>query len=181
MSLGAHQTIAKRYAKAFYLLSSKSGTLEKESQTLEKLAYVCVNKKSNAFLLSPVVNKAKKKEFLWQVMEKINASDSLKNFMSVLLEAGRLALLADIEKSLKEMIQKASGTEVVDITTARECTSEEYEKIEASINRVLKRPLVFKRNIDQKILGGFKAEFSNNVIDATLKTKLDSLTKVLEA
>jgi len=82
--------------------------------------------------------------------------------------------------TLKELIHKQQGIIEVDLSSA--IPLENYQKEE--LGEVLKKrysanEVIFKEIIDKNLIGGFKVEVNNEVIDATLKNKLSKLQERL--
>ncbi|MBM7636144.1 F0F1 ATP synthase subunit delta [Streptococcus saliviloxodontae] len=100
----------------------------------------------------------------------------LKNFLEVILQNEREALIEAILRDVKERLDRVTGTYVVEVTTAIPLTADQKERISNVVARkfaVKTRELV--EHVDEGILGGFVIKTQNKIIDTSLKTQLQQL------
>lgn len=98
-----------------------------------------------------------------------------RNFLEVVARKKRTYLLPKILKEL-EMIEKESEAVLV---LARDLEQGAKEEIEENLKLKLGRDKKFKVEIDQSIIGGFKAKTNNFLIDSSIKTIIENIRKKL--
>ena len=86
----------------------------------------------------------------------------------------------DILSRLDKMIDKGEGRVVATISSREPL----HENIKKEIAHILKekysaQKVLLVENINEKLLGGFKIEINNEVIDLTIKNKIDKLQEYL--
>lgn len=171
------QAIAKRYSKALLNITEETGDSKNELKTLQLLSKTFDHEKSAEYLNNPVVSKEQKKEYFADILEKIGASPTIRNFINVVIEAGRISHLKEITRNFESILQEKSGIVPVTLTIPAKFSDAECNEIENKIKAIINKQVEFTREVDPSILGGFVAKFGNKVIDASLKTRLDALTK----
>ncbi|MFA5249561.1 MAG: F0F1 ATP synthase subunit delta [Candidatus Paceibacterota bacterium] len=98
-----------------------------------------------------------------------------RNFLEVVARKKKTYLLPKILKEL-EMIEKESEAVLV---LARDLDQGAKEEIEENLKVKLGRDKKFKVEIDQSIIGGFKAKTNNFLIDSSIKTIIENIRKKL--
>jgi len=98
-----------------------------------------------------------------------------RNFLEVVARKKKTYLLPKILKEL-EMIEKESEAVLV---LARDLGQGAKEEIEENLKLKLGRDKKFKVEIDQSIIGGFKAKTNNFLIDSSIKTIIENIRKKL--
>ncbi|MFA5742930.1 MAG: F0F1 ATP synthase subunit delta [Candidatus Paceibacterota bacterium] len=99
----------------------------------------------------------------------------VQNFLEVVARKKKIYLLPRILKEL-ELIEK--GSEAV-LVLARDLDQGAVEEIKEGLKKRLGRDKKFKVEIDQSIIGGFKARTSNLLIDSSIKTIIENIRKKL--
>ena len=97
------------------------------------------------------------------------------NFIKVLGESKRLSLIPGINKEyLKLMADKEKTSEVV-VTSAFKLTKEQKEKISSGLKKRYGDNVSFTTKIDPSLIGGFSTKNADEVIDFSIKGKLEKL------
>ena len=116
---------------------------------------------------------------LYDSVQETNPNDHdkvLDNFVKVLAANGDLGKHAEIEAEYHRLEQKAKGFSEVNVTFAQE----HNEKILNDLNSVVNGKAEFKTKIDGNIIGGVVVRVDDTLIDASVKTQLDSLNTSLK-
>jgi F-type H+-transporting ATPase subunit delta len=102
-----------------------------------------------------------------------------RNFVSVLAEYGRLALLpaiADLFELLKANHEKTMDVEV---TSAFDVSDQEKIELGAALQRMLQRDINIETEVDKSLIGGVVIRAEDTVIDDSIKGRLEKLSHVL--
>jgi F0F1-type ATP synthase delta subunit len=98
-----------------------------------------------------------------------------KSFLGVLRRRQKTYLLPKILKELE-----LSGREkTVTLILAREADRETVEKMEEKLRERFGQDKKFKVEIDNSIIGGFKAKTNNFLIDSSIKTIIENIRQKL--
>lgn len=171
-------TAARPYAKAVFELAQEAGQFDAWSGKLAFLAAVAGNPEMAPRLDAPNIT--------WQdrasMMEKVvgdELDDSGRNFIRLLAENNRLALLPDINSIFQELRAEAEGEIEATVTSAFELTDEQRNKIADALSRRLDRKIRIVSQIDDSLIGGAIIQAGDLVIDGSLKGRVDKLTQAL--
>ena len=101
------------------------------------------------------------------------------NFLKVLGESKRLSLLPDIEKEYRALIEGNEGKKTVELFSPFVLSHEQQEKITTSLKNRFGDNLTVESGIDESLIGGFLARSGDDVLDASIKGKLEKLSNQL--
>ena len=68
----------------------------------------------------------------------------------------------------------------VEVGTVRELSAAQDKKLRANLEKMLSRKVVVKYEIKPELLGGLVIKFNSNMIDDSLKSKLNRLELVMK-
>lgn len=172
-------TLARPYADAAFRRAQETGQVERWSRMLTLLAGIAKDGAVQALLANPKVSDALLVELFREV-----AGDQLiqegKNFLGVLVENKRLALLPDISQLFEEQKQASEGRIQVSVRTAFPLTAtEEALLIEALVARLGKQ-VELTLVEDLALIGGVEVRAGDLVIDGSVRGRLNRLTSLLQ-
>lgn len=91
-----------------------------------------------------------------------------------------LSKAPDILFHLNKIINEHEGKVAVKVSSAKRIDEATNKKLaEILIRRYRAKEIDFEENIDEKLLGGFKIEVHNEIIDLTIRNKIEKLQEYL--
>ena len=114
-------TVARPYAEAAFRLADSAGALAKWSEMLGILAAVGDDERVRAAVTDPKLNDAKAAGIFISILSG-RLSAEAENFVRVLAENGRLALLPEIRAHFEALKNEREGVVEVEVQTAFELT-----------------------------------------------------------
>lgn len=91
-----------------------------------------------------------------------------------------LSKAPDILFHLNKIISEHEGKVAVKVSSAKRIDETTNKKLaEILIRRYRAKEIDFEENIDEKLLGGFKIEVHNEIIDLTIRNKIEKLQEYL--
>lgn len=172
------ERIAKRYAQA--LLDLCEGDLSQARAYYDQIAAVASVfelPELRKLLQSPVVSKDVKSAALKNMSEQLKADRLASLFLDAIADANRVGLIPDIAKALKAKINEADGVAEAEISTVIDLTPSDLEAVRSKLEPLIGKKLILNPTVDKSILGGFVVRVGTNVLDMSLKTKLNAMTK----
>lgn len=174
--------LAARYAKSIIDLSIERGQLT--AVHADMLYLQAVTKSSQDFtglLRSPII-KGDKKENIINAVTAGHIGDLSTAFIKLLINKGRERDLPEIADAFIEQYNKMNGITKVTLVTAvpaddalKNIIKERLQK-DAGLQTVELETVV-----DENIIGGFKLEFNNNLVDASILHDLNVIKKQFSA
>ena len=171
--------ISTRYANALMELSEEKGTFEKSVNDISLIKNTLDSSKElRNFLISPVIASEKKSAALEEIF-KSKIGDNVNRFLLFLVEKGRENFLLDICERFISLSNEKLNQVNVNITSAIELSISQQNEIKAKLEGMTSKKVLPSYNIDNSIIGGFKARFNDTVVDASVKHQLELLKKKL--
>ncbi|MDQ3230373.1 MAG: ATP synthase F1 subunit delta, partial [Pseudobdellovibrionaceae bacterium] len=144
---------------------------------LESMALLYEDKAIRKVIASPIVNPELLQSVFTNLMTQLTSSDVLRRFLGTLIENRRTGLLPTLALDFKRQVQKSRGIVDATVTAAVPLNENEVKDIRTKLETMLGKRVTLLQKVDKSILGGFEIRIENNVLDMTLKTKLEHMTK----
>ena len=161
-------TIARPYAQA--LFDHSDGWSEDLDQVVTAMSEEAVG------LLISSSDKAYREKaeifidlFIGQIQDKTI------NFLKVLGEAKRLSLLPTICSEYRRLIAEKNASSEIEVTSAYELTNEQMAPITQRLEKRYGKNIAVRSKIDPALIGGFSVKCGDEVIDLSIKGRLDKL------
>ena len=97
------------------------------------------------------------------------------NFLKVLGEAKRLSLLPVITSEYKKLLAEKDSSSELTISSAYELTQNQMDSITKGLEARYGKNITVKSEIDPALIGGFSVKCGDEVIDNSIKGRLDKL------
>ncbi|MCV2503654.1 MAG: ATP synthase F1 subunit delta, partial [Neisseriaceae bacterium] len=128
---------------------------------------------------SPKLSKDQKLNSFFGVVGEDGLDPMLKNFLVVLVENNRIELISAIYELYKEMVLATDKIEQATVYSAYPLTDDEFADLVKSVEAHCEVKLAAKLVIEPELIGGFKVEFGDQVLDMSVKSELDSLYQTM--
>ena len=173
--MAENTTLARPYAQAIVNLAKESDQLQHWSDMLALLEAVTVDPAMAELIESPNVDDADCLNLLADICGN-SIDDSAKEFLSVLVENGRLGIIADIRQLFEFEKAKAEGSITAQVTSARELNATQQAALIAALRQRLGREVTLECEVDASLLGGAIIRAGDLVIDGSASGKLSRLS-----
>lgn len=170
--------IADRYANALIEIAKEAKlTFDKITSDLETIHSILQQSPDlNEFLTNPIVSNEDKKEIINKVFS--NEIDILiVNFLKVLVDKDRFLSFNEIIDSYNKSLDNINNIKRVEVTSAVEMTADSKARLKNKLETKLKANVILDLNINTSIIAGLVIKIGDNVIDMSLKNKLEDLSK----
>lgn len=170
--------IAQRYADALVRIARDGKlTFEKISKNLNLIKEILEQSKDlQAVLVNPVVSADDKKEIINKVFK--NEIDVLIiNFLKLLTDKNKFDIFEDVLEAYKKAIDSVNNIKKVSVTSAVTMPEDAKSRLKQKLEEKLKANVVLDLNINKDIIAGLVIKIDDNIIDMSLKHKLEDLSK----
>ena len=173
-------TVARPYTKAAFEFALEKGNLDQWSSMLSTAALVAADSDVAQVLTNPALTFEQKAELFIAVCES-QLDDAGKNFLVLLAEKQRLALLPEIATQFEKL--KAAQEKSVDVTftTAYALADEQEQKLAQALSTKLGREVKVTSEVDKSILGGVIVRSDDLVIDGSVRARLAKLAEAMNS
>jgi len=172
-------TIARPYAEALFRVA-QSGNLSAWSELVSAMSSVAANPDMQELARNPKVSDEQiVSTFLAALNSPANAE--LQNFVGMLVENGRLALLPEIALQFHALKNAQEGAADADITSAFELSQAQLSELVATLEKKFGRKLNPTVAVDNTLIGGVRVVVGDEVLDTSVRAKLQQMHVALTA
>lgn len=172
-----NKLVSERYAQA--LLELVSDNLSKEDILKELLDITESVKGSgdlNKVMTSPVISNDEKKNVISKLFEN-TTNKVILNFLKLLIDKNRFSMLESITKEYKNEINRLNNLLSINVTSAIDLTEEEKSAIKDKLSNILNKNIELEWATNPDIIAGLVFEVGDNIIDNSLRHKLQDLSR----
>jgi F-type H+-transporting ATPase subunit delta len=109
------------------------------------------------------------------VVDAMGLSALTRKTMGLLAQKRRLFALGDIIRDYFKLLAAHRGETTAEVTSARALTSDELEKLTATLKQVVGRDVAIEARVDADILGGLVVRIGSRMLDSSIRSKLQRL------
>ena len=171
-------SVARPYAEAAFAVAEADNQIDGWIESLEKISSVFENEKIINLLTTPQIsNSEKTKKFVelfdGEVLEKVSS------FLNVCGDNNRLQGLPEIISAFMNLAYESMNKKNVSVWSSFELEDTQLTKITEALEKKLNSEVIIDFNIDKSLIGGLKISYDDQVIDMSVKRKLDLLQNQL--
>jgi len=170
------KALAQRYARALVDVAVEQKKSEDVRQELA--AFVDLARESadlRNLLASPAVPREKKHAVIDALAKRMNCSKAFRNFLCVLVDNRRTAMLPQIREAFEAQLLERLGVTHAQVTTARELTTAEKSDLGKALERLTGKRIEAEYKLDPALIGGAVVRIGSTVYDGSVREQLDRL------
>jgi F-type H+-transporting ATPase subunit delta len=171
-------TIARPYAEA--LFKATKSDLPATSAWLEPLAQVAANEQLLSFAANPKSSSGQVFELITSVA-KVNLPAAGKNFLETVIDNGRLPALPEIASQFRQLKNALAGTSDATVFSAFPIEGAALADLSALLEKRFGRKLNLSVTIDSQLIGGVRVVVGDEVLDTSVKARLEQMKTALMA
>ena len=126
-------------------------------------------------MTSPVISQSDKKALLTKIFNGVNVT--ILNFLKLLVDKNRFGIFSTIVKEYKNEINRMNNLLGIKVVSAIDLTASEKSMIKVKLEKNLKKEIELDWAVDSELIGGLLFESGDNIIDCSLKKKLQDINK----
>jgi F-type H+-transporting ATPase subunit delta len=173
-------TIARPYADAIYKLAISGSTLLQWSKTLRQAVEIVEDERVKLLIGNPIVSARQLGEIVLEIGRgKFNAEAS--NLILLLAENKRMFVLPQISQLFEYLKSQHEGVLEAKIISAFEIENKQLKKLIDDLEHKFKRKIESHIILDPKLIGGIKVEIGDEVLDASIRGKLEAMAIALKS
>ena len=171
-------TIARPYAEA--LFQATRADLAGTAQWLDALGAVVADAQLLQFAGNPKVSDTQVYDLVAQVAS-VKLPAAGQNFLRTLVENGRLSALPEIVSQFRALQNAQSGTSDAVVYSAFPISADDLKQVAATLEKRFGRPLSIAVREDTSLIGGIRVVVGDEVLDTSVKARLEQMKVALTA
>jgi F-type H+-transporting ATPase subunit delta len=172
-------TLARPYANAAFGVARDNAQLPEWARSLGLMAAASSDSKLQTVIGSPSVDSIRKAEIVSGLCGD-DITDVLRQFVRVLAENKRLALLPSIFIQFETLRAQEEKSLDVEVVSAFEMNDEELQNITNALRKRFDRDIRLESAVDASLLGGAIVRAGDTVIDGSVRGKMKKMTETLQ-
>jgi len=182
ISAGIQASLSGRYASALFELASDNGTVTAVESDLEKLeAALAESAELKHLTANPKVSRGQAEAALAAIGKLLALTPLTQNFLGVLAQNRRLTQLAATIRAFRQIAAAQRGEVTAEVTSAHALTDAQLEQLKSKLTQREGRTVKISTTVDPDLLGGLVVTIGSKRIDASIRTRLNSLAQAMKA
>ncbi len=174
------EEIARVYARSLFEVAMAQGKSDVVRDQLGEFAdAVDANRDLQVFLFSPYFSTEEKLDGLRRAVT--DADPIMVNVLKLLVEKHRMPAIFRIRRSYDALWSEENKLLPVEITSAIALDDALVEQLSSRIGEQTGRKVTLTTTVDPDVIGGIVMRVGNNVLDASIRTRLETLRKQVAA
>ncbi|WP_253343827.1 F0F1 ATP synthase subunit delta [Sphingobium sp. OAS761] len=178
---GIQASLSGRYAVALFELARDASALDAVAESLAALkAALGESRDLRDLINSPVLSRDAAGKTIAAVASSMGLDALTANFLGVLAQNRRLAQLPAVIRAYETLLSNHRGEARAEVTSARPLTKTQITALAKSLKARVGRDVAVDAKVDPAILGGLVVKIGSQMIDSSIRTRLNSLATAMK-
>jgi len=171
-----------QYANALADIALEQGAAQPVLKQLSEFgAAFAESAELRTFLATPGVERGAKHGVIEKLAARMGASKIIRNFLFVMVDNQRTALLPDILKAFQEVIRQRQGVAEAEVSSAVDLSGAQKGQLLQTLERLTSKKIQAKYALEPELLGGAVVRIGDTIYDGSLRTRLNEMRARLTA
>src|SRR5689334_19678777 len=175
--------VANRYARALLDVVMAPGSPVKPEDAVAQLRsaeeLIAASGELRNALLTPAIQNSRKRAVMGQLLDQASASRQIRNFIFVVIDHRRIAILGEIREAFELLVDERMGFVRAEIESAAPLDPGRSAALEYELSRLSGKRMRLRFTVDRALLGGVLARIGSTVYDGSLRGQLQQLRRKL--
>jgi F-type H+-transporting ATPase subunit delta len=178
---GIRASLAGRYASALFDLAREQRQIDAVGNSLDALGQALLDSKDISELVDiPLVSRDDAGKAFAAIAPQLKLDPVTTNFLGVLARNGRKNQLRPVIRAYRRLAADHRGETTADVITARPLNDDQLAALKQQLRARAGRDVSIAATIDPDILGGIVVKLGSQMIDASIRTKLNRLASAMK-
>jgi F-type H+-transporting ATPase subunit delta len=178
---GIQASLSGRYATALFDLARDSKAIDSVGSSLESLKAALVGSTDFANLTTnPLVSRTAAASTVAALAKSMKLDALTTKFLGVLAQNRRLAELGSVIAAYNALASAHRGEATADVTSAHPLDAKQVTALKAQLKAKIGRDVAVNLNTDSEILGGLVIKIGSQMIDSSIRTRLNTLATAMK-
>jgi F-type H+-transporting ATPase subunit delta len=170
------KALAERYAGALVDVALENKQADQVRQELaEFAALVRESPDLHSFLSNPSIARAAKHSAIEQLVTRMGASRTLRNYLFVIVDQRRAGMLVEIEQAFSRILDARQGITQAAVTSATELNATERAEMAAALTKLTGQKVQAHYTTDVALIAGAVVRIGSTIYDGSVRTQLERM------
>ena len=178
---GIQASLAGRYATALFELARDERQLEAVAASLATVRQALSESEDFRELTSsPLISREQATGAMTATAQAMRLDPITANFLGVVAQNRRLSQLPQIIRAFNMLAAAHRGETTAEVTSAHPLTDDQIAALKNNLKTCLGRDVAVDLSVDPTILGGLVVKIGSQMIDGSIRTKLNTLAQAMK-
>ncbi len=178
---GIQASLSGRYAKALFELARDGKAIDTVSKSLESLSKALGSSGDFvALTTNPRVSRSASSKGVAAIAKAMKLDKLTSNFLGVLAQNRRLAELGKVIAAYNSLASAHRGEATAEVTSAHKLDAAQVTALKKQLKTKVGRDVAVTQKVDPAILGGLIVKIGSQMIDSSIKTRLNTLATAMK-
>ena len=174
-------SLSGRYATALFELARDAKAIDKVEASLAAVREALAESAEfRALTTSPVIGRTDAAKGVAAVAKKLKLDKTTTSFLGVLAENRRLGQLPAIIRAFRGLAARHRGETTAEVVSAHPLTDDQVDALKQQLRQRVGRDVTVDLSVDPSLLGGLTVKIGSQMIDSSIKTRLNSLAHAMK-
>jgi F-type H+-transporting ATPase subunit delta len=181
ISGGIQASLSGRYALALFELANEQKKLEAVGRDLAAVAQALAESDElKALTTSPLVGRDEAVKAIEATAKAMQLDTITGNFLGVLAKNRRLGQLPGVIRAFNTLSARHRGELTAEVTSAHMLDDGQVDALRQNLRTRMGRDIAVDLRVDPAILGGLVVKIESQMIDGSIRTKLNNLAQAMK-
>ena len=178
---GIQASLGGRYATALFELARESKSIDTVEASLATVRQALSDSADfKALTTSPLVGRADAAKGVAAAAAALKLDTTTTKFLGVLAQNRRLAQLPAIIRAFRGLASSHRGETTAEVTSAHPLSDAQVTELKQQLRQRVGREVAVDLNVDQSLLGGLVVRIGSQMIDSSIRTRLNTLAHAMK-
>lgn len=178
---GIGASLSGRYATALFELARDEKKIEAVESSLNKLrAALDQSEDFRTLTTSPVLPRGDAEKGVKAAAGPLGLDETTSRFLGVLAKNRRLSQLPMVIRNFRTLAARHRGETTAEVTSAHPLDDDQVAQLKSQLKARVGRDVSVELNVDPSILGGLVVRIGSQMIDSSIRTRLNTLAHAMK-
>lgn len=178
---GIQASLSGRYALALFELARDGKQLDSVAASLTNLKVALAESADfRALTTSPVISREAALKAVGALASSLKLDGLTTNFLNVLATNRRLGQLGAAIRAFETLLSNHKGETLAQVTSAHAMTKTQVTALQKALKTRVGRDVAVDVSVDPAILGGLVVKIGSQMIDSSIRTRLNTLATAMK-
>lgn len=174
-------SLGGRYATALFDLAEDTRSIDAVERSLSAVRRALDESDDfRTLATSPLIARGQAAKGVLAAADELGVDPTTKNFLGVLAENRRLGELPAIIRAFRTLAARHRGEMTAEVTSAHPLSDDQVTELKQQLRQRVGREVSVDLSVDPDLLGGLVVRIGSQMIDSSIRTRLNALASAMK-